>query len=126
MRPPVTHIKHTHVPYRRDYFHKGVFEMRLWWSPGGVLGQQSMSPLLTTQSNNRASIQRQPCTFFTYKNTFTLMAVIRSQQLVISLFRSRICSLTDDDVLEDVRVVVRRGCHYGTVMINSIRVQNYF
>ena len=28
-------------------------------------------------------------------------------------------SLTDDDVLEDVRVVVRCGCHYGTVMIDK-------
>lgn len=38
-------------------------------------------------------------------------------QLVISLFRFPCLSLTDDDVLEDVRVVVRRGGHFGTAVI---------
>lgn len=28
-------------------------------------------------------------------------------------------SLTDDDVLEDVGVVVRCGCHFGTVIIDK-------
>lgn len=93
-----------------------------WWSPGGAF-RSSIVDVATFHNPKQQWWQYsepvvEDVSFFTDKNPFTPMAGTgpRVGSFLISLPCS---SLTDDDVLEDVRVVVRCGCHSGTAVIKK-------
>lgn len=100
--------------------------MRHWWSPGGAL-HPSIDDVATFHNPKQQSCQYSETVvhlLYVQKHIYTngSNSIPAGGYFLISL---PYLPLTDDDVLEDVRVVVRCGCHYGTVTINSIRVQNY-
>lgn len=126
MRPPVTQIKHTHVSDRPHYSCKGVFDVRLWWSPGGVLRETTVDVATFYNPKQQWCQHSETVAHLPYVQKHMYTNGSNSIPAVVYFLISLpYLSLTDDDVLEDVRVVVRCCCHYGTVMINSIRVQNY-
>lgn len=105
----MTNIKLTPAVSTAETRPKGEFDMAHWLSPGGALRPSIVD---VSTFHNPKYLETAGHLLYVQKRIYTNCSNLIPAVVIFP-------SLTDDDVLEDVGVVVRCGCHYGTVMINK-------